>query len=152
LLLNLNHKTFSWKINFGKKKKIFNQKKKTIVNYARNVHVLRHTFWNIVERMLYDTKFKTCCWYINLVPARWRYFYHTYSMLCTWSAVAYKFKSQNTDSWKINFGKERKIIMRFYKMIKYAKKRTCTATYILKRSWTYVVQLQSLKPVVGTLI
>ena len=36
--------------------------------------------------------------------------------------------------------------------INYAKKRTCTATYVMKHSWRYVLRLKSFKPVVGTLI
>ena len=81
--------TDSWKINFGRKKKS-STRKKTIINYARNVHVLRHTLWNIVEHYVVRLqRFETCSRYINTVPAWCRHFFHTYSMLCTWSAGAY---------------------------------------------------------------
>ena len=53
---------------------------------------------------------------------------------------------------KLILEKKKKSSTRIKKMINYAKKCMCTATYILKCSWMYVVQLQSLKPVVGTLI
>jgi len=43
LLLNLNHKTLTADELILEEKKIIKQKKKTIINYARNVHVLRHT-------------------------------------------------------------------------------------------------------------
>ena len=39
-----------------KKKKSSTKKKKTIIKYARNVHVLRHTLWNIVEHYIVRLK------------------------------------------------------------------------------------------------
>ena len=129
------------KLILEKKKKIFNQKKKTIINYAKKrtctaTYVMKHS-WTLYCTV---TMFENCWQYIDTVPAWWRHFYYTYSMLCTWSAVAYnlyliviKFKSQNTDSWKINFGKEKKIFNQKKKNnYQLCKKRTCTATYVLK--------------------
>ena len=48
MLLNLYHKTLTAK-KLILEEKNRQPKKKTIINYARNVHVLQHTFWNIVE-------------------------------------------------------------------------------------------------------
>ena len=113
-----------------------------------------------LNTILYNLKLLNCSWYIDTVLTRWRHFKHTYSMLCTWSAVAYlvinyyKFKSQNTYSLKINFGKEKKNHQPEKKktIINYARN-----VHVLRHTlWNivehYVVRSKSLKPAVGTLI
>ena len=50
MLLSLNHKTLTAdKLILEKKKKSSNRKKKTIINYARNIHVLRYTLRDVVK-------------------------------------------------------------------------------------------------------
>ena len=88
-------------------------------------------------------------------------FNRTYSMFCTWSAVACNWQMivikikfiKLLTTWKINFGKERKIIKQKKKNnYQLCKKRMCTATYVLKHSWRYFLRSKSLKPAVGTWI
>ena len=58
MLLNLNHKTLTAeKLILEKKKKSSTRKKKQLSIMQRNVHVLRHTLWNIVEH--YFAQFET---------------------------------------------------------------------------------------------
>mgnify|MGYP004180003075 CR=1 FL=1 len=48
-MLEFWEKSTAEKLILENKKKSSTKKKKQIINYARNVHVLWHTLWNIVE-------------------------------------------------------------------------------------------------------